>query len=275
MKKLLFYIFILTISLLAISGSIGTLYFYFRFSEAQELINYFGEYVTYGGYPEVVLEKDREVKKTLLQNIYSLFFSREVKDFTSISDDYKLKKLVKALSLSSGNLIEYRELGSISGFDFLTLKRYLNFLEKTYIVSFAPPFFRNKRTELVKNPKIYFYDLGLRNSLIDNFLPFDSRPDKGFLLENFIASYVLDKDQKVKFWRTKNKAEVDFILEKEGRIYALETKSGIMKNIPLALVNFIEKYNPGKSYIVSRSQGIRKKIKKIEVDFIPYWHPEQ
>ena len=99
----------------------------------KELNNYFREYVTYGGYPEVVLQKNPEIKKTFLQNIYSLFFSREVKDLTSLSDDYKLKNLLKALSLSAGNLIEYRELTQTSGFDYLTLKRYLNFLDKTFI----------------------------------------------------------------------------------------------------------------------------------------------
>src|SRR3989338_5868699 len=83
----------------------------------KEIKKYFNQYVTFGGYPEIVLTSDIEVKKTLLQNIYSLFFSREVKDFTSLSDDYKLKKLIKALSLSSGNLIEYRELCQVSGFD--------------------------------------------------------------------------------------------------------------------------------------------------------------
>ena len=244
------------------------------FPTEKELMNYFAEYVTFGGYPEVVLENNSEIKKTLLQNIYSLFFTREVKDFTSLSDDYKLKKLVKALSLSSGSLIEYRQLGSLSGFDFLTLKRYLNFLEKTYIISLTPPFFTNKRTELVKNPKVYFYDLGLRNSLIDNFLPFESRTDKGFLLENFIASYFLSLGQKVKFWRTKNKAEVDFILEKEGLLYALETKAGIMKNIPLSLVSFIEKYHPKKAFIVSCFKGKRRYLNNIPLEFVPYWHPE-
>ena len=166
----------------------------------KELKNYFREYVTFGGYPEVVLQKDLEIKKTLLQNIYSLFFSREVKDLTSLSDDYKLKNLLKALSLSAGNLIEYRELSQISGFDYLTLKKYLIFLDKTFITFLLFPYFKNRRTELVKNPKNYFYDLGLRNSLIDNFLPFDSRPDKGILVENFIAGALHSLYQDLHFY---------------------------------------------------------------------------
>ena len=238
----------------------------------KELVNHFAEYVTFGGYPEVVLQKDQEIKKTLLQNIYSLFFSREVKDFTSLSDDYKLKNLLKALALSAGNLVEYRELGQLSGFDFLTLKRYLNFLGKTFITFPVPPFFRNRRTELVKNPKIYFYDLGLRNSLIDNFSPIESRTDKGFLVENFVATTLKSAGKELRFWRTKNKAEVDFVWEKEGDLIACEVKAGIEKNIPASLISFIEKYAPIKAFVINNVKKTGKKNKQA-VNFVPYWQP--
>lgn len=238
-----------------------------------ELKSYFREYVTYGGYPEVVLQKDTEIKKTLLQNIYSLFFSREVKDLTSLSDDYKLKNLLKALSLSIGNLVQYKELSQISGFDFLTLKRYLNFLQKTYIAFPLFPYFTNRRTELVKNPKIYFYDLGLRNSLTDNFLSFDSRADKGQLVENSIAISLASHNLELKFWRTKNKAEVDFVLEKEGKITAFEIKAGKETNIPSSLRSFIEKYPPKKSFILNDISSPEKRLKNTHITFLPYWRP--
>lgn len=239
----------------------------------KELKNYFKEYVTFGGYPEVVLQKDPEIKKTLLQNIYSLFFSREVKDLTSLSDDYKLKNLLKALSLSTGNLIEYRELGQISGFDFLTLKRYLNFLNKTFIAFPLFPYFKNRRTELVKNPKIYFYDLGMRNSLIDNFLPFDLRPDKGILVENFVAATLHSTYQDLNFWRTKNKAEVDFVFEKDGRLFSCEAKAGTENNVPASLISFVEKYSVRKAFVINASKGEKKKISQTPIYFIPYWQP--
>lgn len=239
----------------------------------KELHHYFAEYVIFGGYPEVVLQKDPEIKRTLLQNIYSLFFSREVKDFTSLSDDYKLKKLLKALALSAGNLIEYRELGQLSGFDYLTLKRYLNFLEKTFIAFSIPPFFKNRRTELTKNPKIYFYDSGLRNSLIDNFLPLDSRTDKGFLIENFVAVNLKGMGNEPRFWRTKNKTEVDFVWEKEGRLNAAEVKARIEENIPASLANFIEKYKPNKAFVINNAGKVGKKRNRAVI-FIPYWQPK-
>lgn len=236
-----------------------------------EMPAYFSEYVTFGGYPEVVLQSDREIKKTLLQNIYSLFFSREVKDMTSLSDDYKLKNLLKALALNPGNLIEYRELMNVSGFDFLAIKKYLNFLHKTYISYPIFPYFTNRRTELVKNPKIYFYDLGLRNSLIDNFLPFEDRPDKGNLVENFVATALKASEGELHFWRTKNKAEVDFVQEKEGKIFAFETKSGMETNVPSSMVSFIEKYHPAKAYVVNKLAGETRSVDETSVQFVPYW----
>ncbi len=236
-----------------------------------ELRKNFGEYVTFGGYPEVVLQKDAEIKKTLLQNIYSLFFSREVKDLSSLSDDYKLKNLLKALALATGNLIEYRELMQISGFDFLTLKRYLNFLHKTFIAFPVFPYFRNRRTELVKNPKIYFYDSGLRNSLIDNFQPLRLRVDKGIIVENFIAISLRILERDIRFWRTKNKSEVDFVWEKENQLFACEAKAGVELNVTASLASFIAKYSPDKAFLFNDRKGKNKKINKTPIYFLPYW----
>ncbi len=229
------------------------------------------EYMTFGGYPEVVLQHDPEIKKTLLQNIYSLFFTREVKDFTTLADDYKLKNLVRALALSMANLIEYRELSQVSGFDYLSLKRYRNFLQKTYITFPVVPFFRNRRTELVKNPKIYFFDLGLRNSLIDNFQPLAIRPDKGALVENFTAIALGSQGMNLRFWRTKNKAEVDFVWEKEGALWAVEVKAGTKTHLPASLASFIKKYAPAQAILYNETFQKTYTVGKTRISLRPYW----
>ena len=235
-----------------------------------ELRGYINEYVIYGGYPEVVLQGDVEIKKTLLQNIYSLFFSREVKDLSSLTDDYKLKNLLKSLSLSSGSLIEYRELTNTTGFDFAYIKKYLNFLEKTYITFQVLPYFTNKRTELTKNPKVYFYDSGFRNSLIDNFLPFELRPDKGLIIENFVAQMLKSQGHQIRFWRTKNKSEVDFVTEKDGMITAYEVKAGSEGNVPRSLLGFIQKYSPKEAYVINKDISKIKTISNTKIYFKPY-----
>ncbi len=241
-------------------------------STPQERSAYALEYMTFGGYPEVVLQNDPEIKKTLLQNIYSLFFTREVKDLTALADDYKLKNLVRALALSTASLIEYRELSQVSGFDYGSLKRYLNFLQKTFIAFRVVPYFGNRRTELVKNPKIYFFDLGLRNSLIDNFQPLALRPDKGALVENFIAIALGNLGADLRFWRTKNKAEVDFVWQKEGVLSAAEVKAGTQTRIPPSLVSFIGKYAPARAFVFNEAFQKTYATGKTRVSFLPYWH---
>ena len=138
------------------------------------LKKYFEEYAIWGGYPAVILSKTEAEKKEVLKNIYNTYFLRDVKDILGLVDDYKLGKLIKALALQTGNLIEYKELTEISEFAYHTLKKYLNFLSKTYIISLIRPFYNNKRKEIVKNQKVYFFDTGLRNHIINNFQIFDT-----------------------------------------------------------------------------------------------------
>jgi hypothetical protein len=186
----------------------------------------FEEYAIYGGYPRVVISADNEEKKEVLKNIYGTFFLREVRDVLGLIDDYKLEKLIKGLALQVGGLIEYNELGQLSEFSYPTLKRYLNFLEKTFICRRLPPYFKNKRTEIIKNPKIYFIDCGMRNQIINDFRPIEERGDRGQILENAVFSQLVKNGYDFNFWRTKNKNEVDFILKMEGRnLIALEIKS--------------------------------------------------
>lgn len=192
----------------------------------EKFIGLYEEYVRFGGYPRVVLEESLERKEQLLQNIYNTYFLREVRDVLGLIDDYKLQMLLKALSLQVGNLIEYGELGRLSGFSFPTLKKILNFLEKTYVCRFVRPFFKNKRTEVVKNPKVYFFDTGLRNATIGDFRKFSDRPDAGAMLENGLAMEMIKKGYDINFWRDKKQHELDFIINRGNQdIIALESKS--------------------------------------------------
>jgi len=230
------------------------------------------EYLLYGGYPEVVLQKDREIKKTLLTNIYSLYFLKEVRDFLGLIKDYKLKNLLKALSLQIGNLCQYQELSQIAGLSQPTLKKYLRFLEKTFICFFIKPFFTNKRTELTKNPKVYFFDFGLRNAVLDNFLPLSQRGDSGAILENFVALNLKEKFGELRFWRTKSKAEVDFVVENEEEIMPAEAKRLLDKpKVSSSLLSFIKKYQPKKAFVFSLNFTGKRKIKKTTVNYLLAW----
>ena len=233
------------------------------------LNEYLEEFLIYGGYPRVVLENKKEIKKKILEGIYSTFLLREIREILELSGDKNLVKLIKALSLQIGNLIEYRELTQLTGFSNNELKKYLNILDKTFISTELKPFFSNKRTELVKTPKIYFYDLGFRNICIDNFS--EERSDRGAILENFIFNELVKKKQKqVNFWRTKSKAEVDFIIEKESKLIPIEIKSRSTGRIPPSFKSFLEKYHPEKAYILSENFSAEKKEGKTMVYFLPF-----
>ncbi|MCK4663589.1 MAG: ATP-binding protein [Bacteroidales bacterium] len=220
-------------------------------SELNSMLSpYFNQFIKYGGYPRISLCKDDEEKEMVLKNIYNTYILRDIKDLTEFTNDYKMQKLVRALALQAGNLISYIELCNISGLSFETLQKYLRLLEKTFIIQLVSPYYKNKRTEIVKNPKVYFIDNGLRNCILNDFRDIQLRTDKGIVIENFHFSEIIKKDINVKYWRTKTGSEVDFIIEKNNKLTAIEVKS-LIRSVSLTrpLVHFINKYNPNKIFI--------------------------
>lgn len=214
-----------------------------------EMLNeVYNEYLVYGGYPRVAISKTDDEKKLVLKNIYSTYFLREIKDLLSLTTDFNLSKLIKALSLQIGNLVSYNSLGEVSGFDYKSLLLHLNILEKTFICKRTAPYFTNKRTEIIKVPKVYFFDNGFRNIVIDDFRPYSVRQDIGHLNENFIFTQLTYAGMDVKFWRSKSKAEVDFVIETEGQLIAIESKSSF-RGLRKSLANFREKYKPYRTIV--------------------------
>jgi predicted AAA+ superfamily ATPase len=217
----------------------------------QRLQKYFQEFVIYGGYPRVATAQNDEEKRDILRNIFQIHLLRDVKDILGLVDDYKMLSLVKVLALQAGQAVSYDELANLSQQNTPAIKRQVNFLEKTYIASFLRPYFRNKRTELVKNPKAYFLDAGLRNAVIKDFKPVNDRQDKGALYENCVFSELLKRDRQVKYWHTKSKAEVDFVVD--DRI-PLEVKSVLSRpTIGKSLHSFMAKYQPDRGFILNES----------------------
>ncbi len=192
----------------------------------QKLMNFYEEYLIYGGYPRVVTSNSIEEKKEVLKSIYNTYFLREVKDILGLIDDYKLSNLIKGLALQIGNLVSYNELSDLSGYDYLSLKKYLGFIQKTFVADLIKPYFNNKRLEIVKTPKVYFYDTGLRNAVINDFRPLDERTDAGALLENGVFQQLTKTDYTYNFWHSKQKAEIDFVINLgQNKKLALEIKN--------------------------------------------------
>ena len=231
------------------------------------------EFLIYGGFPRVVISDSDDEKQVVLRNIFDTYFIREIKSIFNLASDYNLSKLMSALALQIGVLLNFRELSSTTGMKYPELMKYLNILNKTFIILESKPFYKNKRTELVKSPKIYYSDNGLRNAVIKNFQGIKIRADAGYLRENFVASELSKNDIELKHWRTKSKAEVDFVVEKNGEIYPLEIKSSLSEpKITKSFRSFFEKNQPKKGFVACDNLFADRKISNTSVFWIPLYH---
>lgn len=182
----------------------------------------------FGMYPEIVMSESSPEKK--IKELARSYSYKDILAFHNIRNHEVLEKLLQALALQVGNEVSYNELASITGVDKVTVASYILLLEKTFIIFRLRPFSRNLRNELKKLRKIYFYDTGIRNALINNLNPLDLRTDIGGLWENFMISERLkynqnhDLGKNIYFWRTIQKQEIDYIEEAGGRLSGFEFK---------------------------------------------------
>ncbi|MBU1668173.1 ATP-binding protein [bacterium] len=236
----------------------------------KKIYSYLDEYITYGGYPRVILSKNSEEKKEVLKNLLSIYLLRDIKEIAKIADETKMYKLVKALSLQIGNVVVYSELSKLIGVNSVQLKEYLSVFEKAFLTKTISPFFTNKQLEIVKNPEIFFFDMGLRNVIIKNFSALEDRVDKGAMLENFVFRALVERD--IKYYRTKNGAEVDFIIDDS---IPIEIKSNLSSmKISKSYYYFLENYKPKVGYVLNFNQMGKKDFGDIEMRFLPHFLAE-
>ena len=182
----------------------------------------------YGYYPEVVNNPGDE--KVLLQQLSDSYLYKDILTWEKIHRPDRLESLVQALAFQVGNQVSYNELGRLTGIDKETVERYIILLERAFIVFRLGSLSRNLRKELKKSRKIYFYDNGLRNAVIKQYSPIELRNDIGALWENFLISErmkYLQYNQILTnqyFWRTHDQQEIDYIEERDGKMYAFEFK---------------------------------------------------
>jgi len=235
-----------------------------------DINNLLKEYLSFGGYPRVVLSEDDEEKQEVLENIFNTYLLKEVKEILQFKESHLVLKLVNILALQMGGIINYNDLSAKTGIAFKELKNILSILEKTFICSQLLNFHSNKQLELVKSPKIFFFDLGFRNVILKNF-NLNSMTDIGNIYENFIFIQ-LQNNFEIKYWRTKGKAEVDFILEKDFQTkIPIEIKSKLNSNsVEKSFRSFIENYKPKNGYILSLDYEDIRIIDKTKVIFLPF-----
>ncbi|MBS3098647.1 ATP-binding protein [Candidatus Pacearchaeota archaeon] len=219
------------------------------------------EYVLFGGYPAIVLEKDIEKKKFLLKNLFLTYIEKDVVKIYGSKYKQRISDLIKYLSSINSGIINYNEIACITGLYNKEVKEILHILEETYIIRLIKPFHKNLSTELKKNPRVYFIDTGLRNFMANRFDI--SNDEYGQLLENYILLNI--KQEKVNYWRTTAKAEVDFIINEK---IPIESKMNV--KLTRSFRSFIESYNPDRAFLVNLNKLSKDKIKGTDVFIVPY-----
>ena len=182
----------------------------------------------YGFYPEVINNQGKE--RETLMNLVNSYLYRDILAFSDIRRPEVLEKLLQALALQMSNEVNYNEIAQLIGVNKVTVQKYIEILEKGYIVFRLTSFSGNLRNEIKQNRKIYFYDNGIRNMIIGNFTALDLRQDKGALWENFLISERLKQNKykqtfsKMYFWRTKQQQEIDLVEVLNANIFGYEIK---------------------------------------------------
>ena len=235
------------------------------------LKNELEKFVIYGGYPAVVLSKDKDMKERVLRNILDKFLLKDIQSLLKLATDGELLKLSKFLAIQIGNVINYEELMSAAGLSYLKLKEHLSILEKTFIIQLITPFSTNKKTELTRNPKNFYHDIGLRNSLISDFRSLENRNDYGAVMENYAYTLLrnLEIVPELKFWRTKSSAEVDFVIEKNQDKIPVEVKYSSKRVVGKSYYSFLRKYKPKVGIILTKDYLAEEEIEGTIVKFIP------
>lgn len=184
--------------------------------------------LVFGYYPEVVSTPGDE--HSILKELTNSYLYRDILSLDSISKPDKLTRLLQALAFQIGSQVSYNELGQLVGLDSKTVERYVDILEKSFIIFRLGSFSRNLRNELKASRKIYFWDLGIRNAVIGNLAQIENRNDIGELWENYAISERMKQNAyrnsfaNTWFWRTQQQKEIDFLEEEDGHLYAYEFK---------------------------------------------------
>lgn len=224
--------------------------------KTDELLDLFREYVLYGGYPGIVLTSEIEKKEKLLQQIVDTYVRKDIRDLAGVIDIDKYNKLLETLASQAGQLLNVAELANTTRISAPTVEKYLFILESTYIIKLLRPFSNNIRSELFKQPKVFFYDTGLMQIL---WLKAMQKEIIGNVFETAIFSELIKKypSDSIRYWRTKDKKEIDFILNLHNLPLPIEAKLNFDKFKPASIRYFNKEYNI-EHYKVVGLRGTRK-----------------
>ncbi len=235
------------------------------------------EYLNYGGYPRIVTENVKREKLKLTDEIFKSYIEKDLVYLLKIERPDVFILLIKLLSAQTGNFVNYTKLANQLNISVQTLKKYLWYAEKTFCIDYLPPFYTNKVKEITKSPVFYFNDLGFRNYAINLMGNLNLTEQYGFVFQNFVylllKNYIRWQNWTIHYWRTTDKAEVDFVINKNTSLLPIEVKYGNINKptVSRSFRSFIEKYDPDEAWIINRGFKYDFKINNTQVSFIPFF----
>lgn len=238
---------------------------------------YLEQYLNFGGYPRVVLATELADKLATIDEIYKSYLEKDISVLLNIQKAESLTQLVRVLAFQAGNLVNVSEISNTLGLATQTVKEYLWYLEKTFIIQKVTPYFQNVRKEITKASTYYFVDLGLRNYVTNQFGNALNVSSAGFLFENFVYNVLKESiylsPTTIHFWRSKDKAEVDFVVNTAQGVIPVEVKYSRIKKtaITRSFKSFLDKYKPKKAYVIHTGEKLEDKFNNTKLFFLPYY----
>jgi len=236
----------------------------------ESLKQLFLKYITFGGYPKIILEDNIEKKELRLKEIVTSYIEKDVMNLINVENIEKFNKLIYLLASQVSSLVNKNEISNTLALNMQTTERYLNILSGTYLFEFLSPYFSNPRKEITKMPKVYINDLGLKNIIETRSLMLR---DTGFVVENFVYNELkYTKRDRLHFWRTHAKAEVDFVIDNGNSIIPIEVKYTERKpGLTGGLISFYKKYHPPKMIVVTKDYFGTDKFEQAEIEYVPVY----
>ncbi|MEY3370215.1 MAG: hypothetical protein RLZZ361_885 [Cyanobacteriota bacterium] len=244
-----------------------------NFQEIQQSKTSFSKYLSHGGYPELVSIDDQSKQEIYLKEILSSYILRDIKALIKEENISEFNNLLYQLAFNQGQIISTNSLANELRMNNRTIEKYLEILSQTYILHRINSYSQNLSNELKKSKKYYFYDMGIRNAILNNFKPGTTRKDKGSLYEQYVCNFLINNcpaNSELRFWRTRNDQEIDFVLLKNHDPYLFEVKSKLNRpEIPESIKTFIRNYrNVKQAFVINENLECEAEYDGISVDFI-------
>jgi hypothetical protein len=235
------------------------------------------EYMSFGGYPRVVLEEHSEEKRKIIAELYQSYLVKDIVELLGVQKSNSFTALVRIMASQIGKMVNINELSSTLGIHKTTINQYLWYMEQTFFIDKVTPFYKNIRKEITKAPVYYFSDMGMRNYALGTFGTSIPISDPGFLFQNFVFA-ILKKltrssSLQIHYWRTMNKAEVDFVIDKVTDTVPIEVKyQNLTKpNLARSFQSFISNYQPKKAFVIHIGKEMHLVENNTEVELIPFF----